>query len=243
MSALRPSPAKEISGNPAPATEDCTKTMLRHFVHLAGVSSPSFVGLPELQKLKEQSNYSHGTTTTIHMSHHSVAAEKNLPCLWWNNFPFSQYNHLPVYGHNKSYSMELSCTMKESVLLPALFSRSDLVPRELQLHYEMVSETTEDDIVNPEIDDRFKFDPNECSIAHGKWVFNSSFKPLYSDTTCPYIDRQFSCVINGRPDSDYRHWEWQPDDCILPRFSPKHALEKLRGKRLMFVGDSLQRNQ
>ncbi|KAL6987838.1 Transducin (beta)-like 3 [Sarracenia purpurea var. burkii] len=93
------------------------------------------------------------------------------------------------------------------------------------------------------VDDRFDFDPNECSVTHGKWVFNASIKPLYSDKTCPYIDRQFSCVQNGRPDSDYRHWEWQPDDCVLPRFNPKIALEKLRGKRLMFVGDSLQRNQ
>ncbi|KAL6999962.1 Transducin (beta)-like 3, partial [Sarracenia purpurea var. burkii] len=43
------------------------------------------------------------------------------------------------------------------------------------------------------VDDRFEFDPNECSVTHGKWVFNASIKPLYSDKTCPYIDRQFSC--------------------------------------------------
>lgn len=30
---------------------------------------------------------------------------------------------------------------------------------------------------------------------------------------------------------------------IFVRFDPKFALEKLRGKRLLFVGDSLQRNQ
>ncbi|XP_028121242.1 protein trichome birefringence-like 3 [Camellia sinensis] len=101
----------------------------------------------------------------------------------------------------------------------------------------------EDEVVNSEVDDRFEFDPNECSVGHGKWVFNSSFEPLYSDQTCRYLDRQFSCLKNGRPDSDYRQWEWQPDDCMLPRFNPKIALEKLRGKRLMFVGDSLQKNQ
>ncbi|CAK9139975.1 unnamed protein product, partial [Ilex paraguariensis] len=101
----------------------------------------------------------------------------------------------------------------------------------------------ENNPINYETDDRFEFDPNECSVAHGKWVFNSSFEPLYSDKTCPYLDPQFSCVTNGRPDSDYRHWEWQPDDCILPRFNPKIALRKLQGKRLMFVGDSLQRGQ
>lgn len=66
-------------------------------------------------------------------------------------------------------------------------------------------------------DDRFEFDPEECSLVQGKWVFNTSIKPPYSDRTCPYLDRQVSCVKNGRLDSDYRHWEWQPDDCILPR--------------------------
>ncbi|KAK7287436.1 hypothetical protein RIF29_00714 [Crotalaria pallida] len=90
---------------------------------------------------------------------------------------------------------------------------------------------------------KFDFDPEECNVANGKWVFNHSIKPLYSDSSCPYIDRQYSCVKNGREDSDYLHWEWQPEDCTLPRFNPKLALKKLQGKRLLFVGDSLQRNQ
>ncbi|OIT21939.1 PREDICTED: protein trichome birefringence-like 3 [Nicotiana attenuata] len=91
-------------------------------------------------------------------------------------------------------------------------------------------------------DDRFEFDPKECSLNNGKWVFNTSIKPLYTDRTCPYVDRQYSCTKNGRNDSDYLHWEWQPDDCILPRFDPKIALRKIKGKRIMFVGDSIQRN-
>ncbi|XP_031257212.1 protein trichome birefringence-like 3 [Pistacia vera] len=101
----------------------------------------------------------------------------------------------------------------------------------------------QDNIYNTELDDRFDFDPEECNVVNGKWVFNSSIKPLYTDRTCPYLDRQVSCVKNGRPDSDYRHWEWQPEDCTLPRFNPEVALKKLRNKRLLFVGDSLQRGQ
>ncbi|CAL5210849.1 unnamed protein product [Lathyrus oleraceus] len=93
------------------------------------------------------------------------------------------------------------------------------------------------------IDDRFDFDPEECNVANGKWIFNHSIKPLYSDMSCPYIDKQFSCVKNGRNDSHYLHWEWQPEDCNLPQFNPEIALKKLQGKRLLFVGDSLQRNQ
>ncbi|KAK4268580.1 hypothetical protein QN277_025213 [Acacia crassicarpa] len=92
-------------------------------------------------------------------------------------------------------------------------------------------------------DDRFEFDAEECNVANGKWVFNRSIKPIYTDRSCPYVDRQFSCSKNGRPDSRYLHWEWQPEDCTIPRFNPRLALKKLRGKRLLFVGDSLQRNQ
>ncbi|KAL5710161.1 Transducin (beta)-like 3 [Ranunculus cassubicifolius] len=92
-------------------------------------------------------------------------------------------------------------------------------------------------------EDKEEFDPNTCEVYKGKWVFNSSSKPLYSDRTCPYLDKQVSCVKNGRLDSDYRHWEWQMDECKMPRFDPITALEKIRGKRLMFVGDSLQRGQ
>lgn len=77
---------------------------------------------------------------------------------------------------------------------------------------------TEEKIDDSLVDDRFVFDPEECNVENGKWVFNSSFKPFYSDRSCPYLDRQVSCVKNGRPDSDYRHWEWQPEDCTLPRY-------------------------
>ncbi|BFG36437.1 hypothetical protein CerSpe_227110 [Prunus speciosa] len=102
---------------------------------------------------------------------------------------------------------------------------------------------TEDKIDGSVVDDRFVFDPEECSVENGKWVFNRSIKPLYTDRSCPYLDRQVSCHKNGRPDSDYLHWEWQIEDCTLPRFDPEVTLEKLRGKRLLFVGDSLQRGQ
>ncbi|KAI4353376.1 hypothetical protein L6164_002333 [Bauhinia variegata] len=105
------------------------------------------------------------------------------------------------------------------------------------------SDKAEENINASLIDDRFDFDPEECNVANGKWVFNRSIKPLYTDRSCPYIDKQFSCAKNGRLDSDYERWEWQPEDCTLPRFNPELALKKLRGKRLLFVGDSLQRNQ
>ncbi|OMO85034.1 hypothetical protein CCACVL1_10470 [Corchorus capsularis] len=125
-----------------------------------------------------------------------------------------------------------------------LSSNSILKSKSCARRSAVVKAKAEENLENSEIiDDRFDFDPEECNIAKGKWVYNSSIKPLYTDTTCPYIDRQFSCGKNGRLDSDYVHWEWQPEDCNLPRFNPEIALKKLQGKRLLFAGDSLQRNQ
>lgn len=84
---------------------------------------------------------------------------------------------------------------------------------------------------------------NRCDVMNGNWVFNRSLETQYTDASCPYLDKQVSCVLNGRPDGDYLHWQWEMDDCYLLRFDGADALEKLRGKRLMFVGDSLQREQ
>ncbi|KAK6921821.1 PC-Esterase [Dillenia turbinata] len=45
-----------------------------------------------------------------------------------------------------------------------------------------------------------------------------------------------------KPDSDYLKLQWKPYGCEIPRFYGKRMLEILRGKRLVFVGDSLNRN-
>lgn len=77
----------------------------------------------------------------------------------------------------------------------------------------------EDDEEGDELmeEDKAVCDPREDNVMKGKWVFNTSIKLPYSDRTCPYLDKQVACVANGRTDSDYRHWQWQPDECRLPR--------------------------
>ncbi|KAF3679462.1 Protein trichome birefringence-like 6 [Capsicum annuum] len=82
----------------------------------------------------------------------------------------------------------------------------------------------------------------ECDIPNGKWVFDESY-PLYTNASCPYIDEGFSCESNGRLDKNYMKWRWQPQDCDIPRFNATQMLELIRGKRLVFVGDSINRNQ
>ncbi|KAG6399505.1 hypothetical protein SASPL_140986 [Salvia splendens] len=81
----------------------------------------------------------------------------------------------------------------------------------------------------------------ECDLFDGNWVRDESY-PLYSPGSCSLIDEQFNCFLNGRPDNSYLKLKWKPKSCNLPRLNGSHMLEILRGKRLVFVGDSLNRN-
>ncbi|XP_022757873.1 protein trichome birefringence-like 6 [Durio zibethinus] len=83
---------------------------------------------------------------------------------------------------------------------------------------------------------------NSCDVTKGKWVYDESY-PLYTNGSCPFIDEGFDCISNGRRDSNYMKWKWQPQDCDFPRFNAAKMLDLIRGKRLVFVGDSINRNQ
>ncbi|KAG0551409.1 hypothetical protein BDA96_01G420800 [Sorghum bicolor] len=81
-----------------------------------------------------------------------------------------------------------------------------------------------------------------CDVSDGSWVFDESY-PVYASNVCPFIDEGFSCEANGRVDQSYMKLRWQPKHCSIPRFDARKMLEMLRGKRLVFVGDSINRNQ
>lgn len=81
-----------------------------------------------------------------------------------------------------------------------------------------------------------------CDIFSGSWVQDDTY-PLYQYSSCPVIDPEFNCQMFGRPDSDYLRYKWKPADCELPRFNALDFLTRMRGKTVMFVGDSLGRNQ
>ncbi|KAK4770174.1 hypothetical protein SAY87_030706 [Trapa incisa] len=80
-----------------------------------------------------------------------------------------------------------------------------------------------------------------CNIFRGKWVYDPSYPP-YTSGSCPFIEPEFNCQRYRRPDSGYLKYRWQPFSCNLPRFNGVSFLSKWRGKKIMFVGDSLSLN-
>ena len=57
---------------------------------------------------------------------------------------------------------------------------------------------------------------DECNAFEGEWVVDEAY-PLYKPDSCPYVEESFSCFANGRHNSSYTHWKWQPFGCNVPR--------------------------
>ncbi|XP_062078400.1 protein trichome berefringence-like 7 isoform X2 [Humulus lupulus] len=81
-----------------------------------------------------------------------------------------------------------------------------------------------------------------CNVLDGNWVLDNRY-PLYNATECPFVERGFDCLHNGREDADYLKWSWKPRNCNFPTFNVQSLLGWLRGKKVVFVGDSMSRTQ
>lgn len=58
-----------------------------------------------------------------------------------------------------------------------------------------------------------------CDYSNGKWVWDENYgNEFYSEEDCAFLDPGFKCTMNGRKETGYRNWRWQPNGCNLPRF-------------------------
>ncbi|QCE03094.1 Protein trichome birefringence-like 25/26 [Vigna unguiculata] len=84
-------------------------------------------------------------------------------------------------------------------------------------------------------------DAVECDLFVGDWVPDLN-GPRYNNESCRVIEAHQNCMKNGRPDSGYLYWRWNPRGCELPKFSPSKFLDMMRDKSWAFIGDSISRN-
>ncbi|KAJ0975814.1 hypothetical protein J5N97_017779 [Dioscorea zingiberensis] len=81
-----------------------------------------------------------------------------------------------------------------------------------------------------------------CDYSNGDWVASTQ-GPKYNNTSCKMIRTGQNCLGNGRPDTGYLYWRWQPRECKLNEFDPHLFLKFIEKRHIAFIGDSLARNQ
>uniref|UniRef100_A0A5B7BGU1 Uncharacterized protein n=1 Tax=Davidia involucrata TaxID=16924 RepID=A0A5B7BGU1_DAVIN len=151
---------------------------------------------------------------------------------WW--WPLHKHNHLLV-------------KLAVSILLVGLafrllFSRSN--------GFSNVAETPFlEKTVNPNPPVSVDFPENrdqipqkeKCDLFTGDWISNPA-GPVYTNESCRFIESHQNCMKNGRPDTGYLYWRWNPRDCELPQFNAQQFLNLMRNKMWALIGDSISRN-
>ncbi|KAI3837678.1 hypothetical protein MKW98_027037, partial [Papaver atlanticum] len=122
-----------------------------------------------------------------------------------------QQQQQPIDGKNTTTEVKNQSGDKESVV-------NKEKAKEVTEKDKVTSSNNESGISSPDNSGNLRVLPDlneKCDVYKGRWVRDEN-KPYYPPGSCPHIDRDFDCHLNGRPDGDYLRWRWQPDDCNMP---------------------------
>lgn len=78
-----------------------------------------------------------------------------------------------------------------------------------------------------------------CDLTRGQWVRDPAARPYYTNATCAFIEGYQNCMKHGKPSMEFLRWRWQPDGGELERFDAARFFGLVRGRSILFVGDSL----
>uniref|UniRef100_A0A0D9WP63 Trichome birefringence-like N-terminal domain-containing protein n=1 Tax=Leersia perrieri TaxID=77586 RepID=A0A0D9WP63_9ORYZ len=88
----------------------------------------------------------------------------------------------------------------------------------------------------------------DAALARGEWVRDAAAAaaPYYTNATCSFIHDYQNCLKHGRPSTEFLRWRWRPaavcGGAVAAgelRFDAARFLRLMRGKSMLFVGDSL----
>ncbi|XP_021775668.1 protein trichome birefringence-like 3 [Chenopodium quinoa] len=160
-----------------------------------------------------------------------------------------------IFNHNPLLFSEPELPMSDGIIVqapePSIAEQpsSSYISSLSPVHNPNVTEnpsiTLAKDIEKPkfEVENKENDAPKKkCNIFDGKWVYKPEVEPSYCPLKCPFIEEKMSCKRNGRPDLEYEKWVWEARDCDIPMLNGTDMVEKFRNKRIVLVGDSLNRN-